>query len=259
MNNRNMGTIIGVNHWTDTLFSLQISSDNEVSFIAGQYGKLGFEQDGRRVQRAYSYVNAPSNNQLEFYFVLIPDGKLTPYLHSLKIGDRVQIDKTGNGFFVLREVPNCETLWMLATGTGIGPYLSILQEGLTDSAEANHPLGLSRFKQLVLVHGVRFAADLSYLPLMNQLEKEYQGKLRIQTVVSRESDPNSLLGRIPNLIESGELESSVGLPLNAETSHVMLCGNPKMIQDTRETLLRTRGMTKHLRSKPGHITSEQYW
>ena len=146
-------------------------------------------------------------------------------------------------------MPHCETLWMLATGTAIGPYLSILQLGKD----------LDRFKNLVLVHAARYAADLSYLPLMQELEKRYEGKLRIQTVVSRETAAGSLTGRIPALIESGELESTIGLPMNKETSHVMLCGNPQMVRDTQQLLKETRQMTKHLRRRPGHMTAEHYW
>lgn len=259
MGNRTIGTVISIDHWTETLFSLHIRPDEKVSFVAGQYGKLGFEKEGSRIQRAYSYVNAPSDDTLEFYVALIPNGKLTPYLHNLKTGDRVQIDAKGNGFFVLNELPDCQTLWMLATGTGIGPYLSILQEGLTHSVEANDVMGLSRFKNLVLVHAVRFASDLNYLPLMQYLESAYHGKLKIQTIVSRESIPTALTGRITDLIQNGSLESSIGLPMDAQTSHVMLCGNPQMIQDTKDLLLNTREMTKHLRKKAGHVSSEQYW
>ncbi len=109
------------------------------------------------------------------------------------------------------------------------------------------------------VHAARYAADLSYLPLMQELEKRYEGKLRIQTVVSRETAAGSLTGRIPALIESGELESAVGLPINKETSHVMLCGNPQMVRDTQQLLKETRQMTKHLRRRPGHMTAEHYW
>lgn len=89
--------------------------------------------------------------------------------------------------------------------------------------------------------------------------KRYEGKLRIQTVVSRETTAGSLTGRIPALIESGELESAVGLPMNKETSHVMLCGNPQMVRDTQQLLKETRQMTKHLRRRPGHMTAEHYW
>ena len=201
------------------------------------------------MQRAYSYVNAPSNPDLEFYLVTVPEGKLSPRLAALKPGDEVQIVSEAAGFFVLEEVPDCDTLWMLATGTAIGPYLSILEEGKD----------LDRFKNLVLVHAARYAADLSYLPQMQALEARYAGKLRIQSVVSRETAPGMLTGRIPSLIETGALEEAVGLPMTTDTSHVMLCGNPQMVRDTQQLLKETRQMSKHLRRRPGHMTAEHYW
>lgn len=242
------GKVTKVQFWTDALFSLTVHAPVH-PFTAGQFAKLGLEIDGERVQRAYSYVNAPSNPDLEFYLVTVPEGKLSPRLAALQPGDEVLLVSEAAGFFVLEEVPDCETLWMLATGTAIGPYLSILQEGKD----------LERFKNLVLVHAVRYAADLSYLPLMLELQKRYEGKLRIQTVVSRETLSGSLTGRVPALIESGALEEAVGLALNAETSHVMLCGNPQMVRDTTQLLKDTRQMAKHLRRRPGHITAEHYW
>ena len=213
------GKVTKVQNWTDALFSLTVHAP-VLPFTAGQFTKLGLEIDGERVQRAYSYVNSPDNPDLEFYLVTVPDGKLSPRLAALKPGDEVQVVSEAAGFFVLDEVPDCETLWMLATGTAIGPYLSILQLGKD----------LDRFKNLV-----------------------------IQTVVSRETAAGSLTGRIPALIESGELESAIGLPMNKETSHVMLCGNPQMVRDTQQLLKETRQMTKHLRRRPGHMTAEHYW
>lgn len=242
------GKVTKIEYWTDALFSLTVHAPVH-PFTAGQFTKLGLEIDGERVQRAYSYVNAPNNPDLEFYLVTVPDGKLSPRLAALKPGDEVQLVSEAAGFFVLDEVPDCETLWMLATGTALGPYLSILQEGKD----------LERFKNLVLVHAVRYAADLSYLPLMLDLQKRYEGKLRIQTVVSRESLPGSLTGRIPALIESGALEDAAGLSMTAENSHVMLCGNPQMVRDTQQLLKDSRQMTKHLRRRPGHMTAEHYW
>jgi len=242
------GKVTKIENWTDALFSLTVHAPVH-PFTAGQFTKLGLEIDGERVQRAYSYVNAPSNPDLEFYLVTVPEGKLSPRLASLKPGDEVQLVSEAAGFFVLDEVPDCETLWMLATGTALGPYLSILQEGKD----------LARFKNLVLVHAVRYAADLSYLPLMLELQQRYEGKLRIQTVVSREAVPGSLTGRVPALIESGALEAATGLTMTAENSHVMLCGNPQMVRDTQQLLKESRQMTKHLRRRPGHMTAEHYW
>ncbi|CNI49469.1 ferredoxin-NADP reductase [Yersinia frederiksenii] len=242
------GKITHVEHWTDALFSIRVNAPVD-PFTAGQFAKLALDINGERVQRAYSYVNAPSDDNLEFYLVTVPEGKLSPRLDQLAVGSEVMVTKQAAGFFVLEEIPDCDTLWMLATGTAIGPYLSILQEGRD----------LERFKNIVLVHAARFARDLSYLPLMQQLEQRYNGKLRIQTVVSREESPGSLTGRVPALIENGSLEAAVGLKIDAQDSHVMLCGNPQMVRDTQQLLKEQRGMRKHLRRKPGHMTSEQYW
>lgn len=242
------GNVSEVTHWTENLFSIKVHAP-VAPFIAGQFAKLALEVEGERVQRAYSYVNAPASPDLEFYLVNVPEGKLSPRLHALKPGDSLMITKEAAGFFVLDEIPECQTLWMLATGTAIGPYLSILQQGE----------GMARFEHIVLVHAARYAADLSYLPLMQQLAERYNGKLRIQTVVSRETAPGALTGRVPALIESGQLEQAVGLPITAENSHIMLCGNPQMVRDTQQLLKETRQMTKHLRRRPGHMTAEHYW
>ncbi|AYA41510.1 ferredoxin--NADP(+) reductase [Xenorhabdus nematophila] len=242
------GKVTDITNWTDSLFSLKIHAPIE-KFTAGQFAKLALEIEGERIQRAYSYVNAPDDNHLEFYLVTVPEGKLSPRLAALQTGDELLLTEQAAGFFVLDEIPDCQTLWMLSTGTAIGPYLSILQQGKD----------LGRFENIVLVHATRWGKDLSYLTMMRELEETFQGKLRIQTVVSRENWPDSLMGRIPALIENNALESAVGLPLQAENSHVMLCGNPQMVRDTQQLLKEQRNMTKHLRRKPGHITSEQYW
>lgn len=242
------GKVTQIEHWTDNLFSIIVDAPVD-KFTAGQFAKLALDINGDRVQRAYSYVNPPSDSNLEFYLVNVPEGKLSPHLQQLTIGKEVMVTKQAAGFFVLEEIPTCDTLWMLATGTAIGPYLSILQENR----------GLERFNHLVLIHAARFSRDLSYLPLMQQLQKHYNGKLRIQTIVSRDKDATSLTGRIPALINSGKLEEEIGLTLNMQNSHVMLCGNPQMVKDTQQLLKDSRQMQKHLRRKIGHITSENYW
>lgn len=242
------GTVIETKFWTDSLFSLIINAPIK-PFIAGQYAKLALEIEGERIQRAYSYVNAPSNDRLEFYFVIVPEGKLSPKLAQLQSGDNLQITDEAAGFFVLDEIPDCQNLWMLSTGTAIGPFLSILEEGKD----------LDRFEYIVLLHAVRYQQDLSYLPQMKALSLRYPNKLRLVTVVSREQCGSSLYGRVPALIENQALEQATGVTLDAASSHVMLCGNPEMVRDTRDMLKNTRGMNKHLRRKPGHISSEQYW
>lgn len=242
------GNIVQVKHWTNNLFSLIVHAQ-VCPFTAGQFVKLGLEIKGAKIQRAYSYVNAPKNENLEFYLVTVPEGKLSPSLHALKSGDSLMITKEAAGFFVLDEIPSCENLWMLATGTALGPYLSILEQGE----------GLERFHQIILVHAVRFAQDLSYLQQMLELRQRYKGKLRIQTVVSREAVTGILTGRIPALIADGSLEAAVNLRLHVNNSHAMLCGNPQMVRDTQQILQDTRGMRQHFKRKPGHMTSEYYW
>lgn len=241
------GKVIALEHWTNTLFRIKIKALID-SFIPGQYAKLALFIDGKRITRAYSYVNAPSDNNLEFYLVKIPKGQLSPYLYKLSVGEEIMISKEARGFFILSTIPNCDTLWMIATGTGIGPYLSILQEGKD----------LMRFKKIVLVHAARLSCDLNYLPLMKKLYEYYNGKLYIQTIVSREKTATSLNGRITTLIENNLLEKTLGIFINHK-SHVMLCGNPHMVRDTQKILQDTRQMQKNLRGQSGHISSEQYW
>ena len=164
------GKVTKIEFWTDALFSLTLHAPVH-PFKAGQFAKLGLDVDGERVQRAYSYVNAPDNPDLEFYLVTVPDGKLSPRLAALEPGDDVQIVSEAAGFFVLEEIPDCDTLWMLATGTAIGPYLSILQYGKD----------LERFKNIVLVHAARYAADLSYLGV----QTDEQGTIHVWAIPSK--------------------------------------------------------------------------
>ncbi|MBZ2279596.1 MAG: FAD-binding oxidoreductase, partial [Buchnera aphidicola] len=132
------------------------------SFDAGQFTQLSLYDPStkKKITRAYSYVNAPSDKKLEFYIIRVKNGKLSNLLYNLKQNDKIFIKKKSSGFFTLNEIPSCKFLWMFATGTAIGPYLSILQEGKN----------INKFKKIILIHAVRYYCDLSYLPLMKQLE-----------------------------------------------------------------------------------------
>ncbi|PPI86913.1 FAD-binding oxidoreductase [Candidatus Pantoea edessiphila] len=237
-----------IKNWTDVLFSLRIKAPID-SFIAGQFTKIALDLNSKRIQRAYSYVNAPNDEILEFYLTMVPGGKLTPNLHRLKPGEKLMITKKASGSFVLDSIPKCKTLWMLSTGTAIGPYLSILQHGKD----------LDRFDKIILVHAVRYSTDLSFSNLINKLKDKYVKKLHFQTIVSREKNYYSLYGHIPDLISNGELENAIKLTIDSDSSHVMLCGNPGMVNDTKKLLTNTRGMSINLKASPGHITSENYW
>jgi ferredoxin/flavodoxin---NADP+ reductase len=248
MNKWVTGRIIKVKKWTESLFSIILNA-SIMPFTAGQFAKLSFK-DEIKTQRAYSYVNAPNNKDLEFYVVLVPQGKITYRLSNLMPNDEILITRESSGFFTLSEIPECRDLWMLATGTAIGPYLSILQDNNNK---------IKKIKNIILIHAVRHINELNYSTLIKKIKKDYNGRLYIYTIVSREKDKNSLMGRIPDLIEKKILENRIGLKINSAFSHVMLCGNPNMVRDTQKILIEKRNMRKNFRRNPGHITSENYW
>lgn len=241
------GTVVRLRHWTDELYSLQVKADIP-PFTAGQFTRLALDIDGERVARPYSFVNSPDNPVLEFYFIVVPNGPLTHELIRLQPGDTVYIASRAAGFFILSEVPDAEVLWMLSTGTAIGPFLSILGEDAV----------WERFKKIVLVHAVRTAAELTHPDEINVLLEKHPEQLQMIPFVSREDTPLAIRGRVPDAIEDGRLEARTGIPLNADNSQVMICGNPAMVRDTTR-VLEARGLKKNKRRDPGHITTEQYW
>jgi ferredoxin--NADP+ reductase len=234
--------VIENRHWTEALFSLRVEQA-PLAFEAGQFVRIALDIDGERVARPFSLVNAPGDRALEFYGIVVPEGPLSPRLARLRSGERLFVASNPAGFLVLSEVPDAQTLWLVSTGTGIAPFLSMLRAGTP----------WKRFRNVVLVHAVRHAAELAY-----REELEGMADLRYITVVSREAVPGALRGRIPALVRDGQLEAAAGLNLAAESSQVMLCGNPEMLKDTI-ALLGGRGMRKNRRRTPGHITSESFW
>jgi ferredoxin/flavodoxin---NADP+ reductase len=239
------GTIVENRHWTESLFSLRLTGP-KLEFQAGQFVRIALDIQGERVARAFSFVNPPDDPVLEFYGVVVPEGPLSPRLARLKAGDALYVASNPAGFLVLREVPDCETLWLVATGTGIAPFLSILR------TEAPW----QRFRNVVLVHAARYGKELVYQDTVSDLSKKTA--FRYVSFVSRERHPGSLEGRIPAAIADGRLEKAAGVALDAASSHVMLCGNPQMLKDAQAALM-ARGMRKHRRRNPGHITVESFW
>jgi ferredoxin--NADP+ reductase len=238
------GTIVENRHWTESLFSLRVGGARP-RFEAGQFVRIALDtvegDAGSRVARAFSFVNPPQDPVLEFYGVIVPQGPLSPRLARLKAGDTLYVAPNPAGFLVLREVPDAETLWLVATGTGLAPFLSILRTG--------EPW--RRFKRVVVVHAVRQARELTYGDVIEKSAANYV------TFVSREAHPGSLAGRIPAALADGRLEAAAGVKIDAR-SHFMLCGNPQMLRDTTAALV-ARGLRKHRRRAPGHITVESFW
>jgi ferredoxin--NADP+ reductase len=241
------GAVVNQKRWTESLFTLCVDAEI-TAFEAGQFAKLALAVGSEMVARPYSFVNAPKERPHEFYYVTLPDGPLTQRLCKLESGDTVYLAPRPSGFLVLSEVPDGANLWLISSGTGLGPFLSILK---TD-------VPWQRFQQVVLVHAVRYPSELTYRDSIARLLGERGERLRVVSFVSREEQSGVLHGRIPAAIEDGRLEATAGVALSAKTSQVMICGNPEMVTDTTEVLTR-RGMKKHRRREPGHITVENYW
>lgn len=240
------GTVTENHHWHANLFSLKVKTP-AFNFTAGQFVRLALNTADGRLQRAYSLVNSPGSAEQEFLVSTVAEGKLSPLLQQLKMGDSIEISQPASGFFVLDEVPNGDNLWLIASGTGIGPYLSML---------GTHALW-QRFTHIVLVHSVRTVDDLAYRELIAQCQHQYPGQLHYQPIVTREAHAGALDKRLPALMQSGELQSACQQSLNSR-SQVMLCGNPDMIRDSKTTL-ESLGLKKNLRRDQGNITVEQYW
>jgi ferredoxin--NADP+ reductase len=242
------GTVVGQRRWTDRLYSLQVEADVG-AFEAGQFTKLALGVHGEMVARPYSFVNPPRQRPYEFYYVEVPDGPLTPRLAKLEARDVVFLAPNPSGFLVLSEVPDADTLWLIATGTGIGPFLSILG---TETP-------WTRYRHCVLVHAVRHANELTYGDTIGAIAARRGEQFRMVPFVSREPHPGALEGRIPPAIGDGRLERAAGgLELCMKTSQVMICGNPDAVGGITDAL-KARGMKKHRRRDPGHITVENYW
>lgn len=247
-------TLLEVQTLTPSLFTLRTTRDAGFRFRAGQFARLGVTKpDGSVVWRAYSMVSAPHDEYLEFFSIVVPGGEFTSELSRLAVGDALLVDKQAFGFLTLDRFNDGRDLWLLATGTGLAPFLSILQD-----LEV-----WQRFSRIVLVYSVRQAAELAYQPLIEDLRlRDYlegvADKLLYLPVVTRETVPGALHGRITTLIENGELERAAGLALTPEHSRVMLCGNPQMIEDTR-AVLKARDMHLSLTRRPGQVAVENYW
>lgn len=245
------GKLVGKKRWTDRLVSIEIAAP-DVTFAAGQFARLGLPAPAgskeEMIGRPYSFVNPPDAPRHEFFFNVLPEGPLSPRLACLERDDPVWLLPIANGFFTMAEVPEAEALWCISTGTGIGPFLSILRT--VDPWD--------KFSRVVLVHAVRVAADLAYRDVIEGVLRKHPGAFTFVPVVSREPHPDALPGRIPDLIRDGRLESRAGQALTAENAHVMLCGNPAMVDDV-QAVLGARGMKRHRRREPGQITLETYW
>ena len=266
-------TVLGKTNWlTDKLFSITVTRDPEFSFIPGQFARLGLcvgtpeanSDDSTHVPnewRAYSMVSKPDANVLEFFSVVVPEGKFSPALAKLEAGDPLWIDKSVFGFLTLERFADGEDLWLVATGTGLSAYLSMLRD----------PATWTRFKRIILLHGVRHATELAYrqelLALTAMRDREYAQFIYLP-VTSQEPLTGELSpsvrpqwlspARLTTLLTTGELELRTGVELDPARARIMLCGNPAMVTDMRG-LLSARGFAPGRRGAAGNLAVENYW
>ncbi|WP_397451284.1 ferredoxin--NADP reductase [Pseudomonas sp. NA-150] len=247
-------TLLDVTPLTPSLFTLRTTRDPGFRFQAGQFARLGVTKaDGSVVWRAYSMVSSPYDEFLEFFSIVVPDGEFTSELSRLREGDTLLVDRQAFGYLTLDRFVDGRDLWLLSTGTGVAPFLSILQDFEV----------WEKFERIVLVYSAREAKELAYQALIAGLAErdylaEHAHKLLYLPTVTREQHPGALTGRITQLIDSGELEQAAGLEISPEHSRVMICGNPQMIDDTR-ALLKRRELRLSLSRKPGQVAVENYW
>ncbi|WP_026802621.1 ferredoxin--NADP reductase [Arenimonas oryziterrae] len=251
-------TVLDVRHWTEDYFSFTTTRDDGFRFENGQFVMIGLEveqADGSRkpLMRAYSIASANWEEQLEFFSIKVPNGPLTSRLQHIRPGDTVLLSRKPTGTLLISDLLPGRTLYLLATGTGLAPFLSVIKD----------PETYERFEHVVLTHGVRSAKDLAYadyfrneLPHHEFLGEEIARKLHYYPAVSREAHAHQ--GRLTDLMDSGRMASDLGLPpLNPETDRAMICGGPQMLADFRR-ILDERGFTAAPRiGTPGHYVFER--
>ncbi len=244
-------TVLSTRQWSKNLFSFTMTRPPHFRFSAGQFARIGIDLDGERVVRAYSVVSSPFAEHLEFFSIVVPDGAFTSKLQYLKVGDQLLLEKIPYGFLTLTryQKPLPKDLWLLATGTGLAPFLSMLQDFQP----------WQQYQHIVLAYSVRTVEELAYVAEIEAIAQQFGdegAQFKFIPIVTRDSNA-ALHERLPVLIENGALEQQAGIGFSVETSHVMLCGNPQMVEDTRNAL-KVRGLSMNRRGE-GNIAVENYW
>lgn len=246
--------IVGIHHWTPSLFSFTTTRPLELDYLPGQYARIALPVDGRLIWRAFSFVSSPDENLLEFVGVQIPGGLFTSRLAEAQPGDAIHIEHENYGFLTADRFVDGDDLWMLATGTGIGPFVSILRASGVRT----------QFRRIVLVHGVRQESEQIYRDelLSMSAEPDKGAPLSVFYCVSRpevvRDKGRKIAARITSAWDDGRLEAAAGMAVTAATSRVMLCGNPQMIEDMRARL-HARGLKPCRRMAAGQFLTENYW
>ena len=252
MSNLTHERVLDVHHWNDSVFSFRTTRDRGLRFRSGHFLMMGLEVEGRPLLRAYSLASAHYDEHLEFYSIKVPDGPLTRHLARIRPGDEVLVGRKPTGTLVLDNLLPGRNLFLLATGTGLAPFLSVVRD----------PDVYERFARVVLVHGVRTVAELGYsdyirneLPEHELLGAAVRKQLLYYPTVTREPFRNQ--GRITHLLQSGRLTADLDLPdLDADQDRVMICGSPAMLRDAVQ-LLEARGFSEGSSRTPSQYVIER--
>ncbi|MFP3454669.1 ferredoxin--NADP reductase [Psychrobacter sp. SIMBA_152] len=267
-------TVLSKTTWTPNLFSFTVSRPDSFKFTAGQFVRLGVNPSQLKyyqqteisddtadtalnedVFRAYSIVSSPFDEVIEFFSIVIPEGAFTSQLQHLQVGDELLLNTMPFGFLTLAryQKPLPKDLWLLATGTGLAPFLSMLQDLKT----------WEDYEHIVLAYSARSLDELAYVEKIESLQEDFgtlvdnPAKLIFIPIVTREPVEGALSERLPKLLLEGTLQARAGIALDIDTTHVMLCGNPDMVEDTKEAL-KTLGLVMNRRGE-GNIAVENYW
>jgi ferredoxin--NADP+ reductase len=244
--------VLSVHHWTDRLFSFTTTRDTSLRFSNGHFTMIGLRVDGKPLLRAYSIVSANYEEHLEFLSIKVQDGPLTSRLQHIQPGDTVIVGRKPTGTLLIDYLTPGKRLYLLSTGTGMAPFMSIIRD----------PETYEKFEQVVLVHGVREVKELAYhdyitqeLPQHEFLGEMVSRQLLYYPTVTRE--PYKHQGRVTTVIENGQLASDLGLPaLNAAEDRVMICGSPAMLRDLK-AMMETRGLKEGNTTTPGDFVIER--
>ena len=244
--------VIDVHHWSDTLFTIKTTRDRSLRFRNGEFAMMGMEIEGKPLMRAYSMASANYEDHLEFYSIKVQQGALTSRLQHVIAGDEILVSKKPTGTLLWDRLRPGKHLYLLSTGTGLAPFLSIIKD----------PEVYENFEKVILVHGCRYINELTYQQLITHELKhnEYFGdsvkeKLIYYPAVTRE--PYINYGRITNLLQTGKLIEDIGTPaLNLEHDRFMLCGSPSMLTSLTE-ILDDLGFTETRKNDLGEYVIER--
>jgi len=240
------GKVVENRRLNDYLTALIIKVDLD-GYEAGQFVRIGLRDDDEVLARPYSLVNTPEEKHLEVYFNIVEDGPLSPRLFALEAGDEILVSNRPSGFLTVSEVPQAPHLWLVATGTGIGPFLAILKSDAV----------WEKFDKAILCYSVSYAEELAYREMIAEIAEKRGDQFCFVPIVTREPYSDGLSQRVTTAMQDGSLEKFTELDLNADNSQVMMCGSSEMIADVSAALVE-RGMKKHRRRDPGHFTTEKY-